>query len=40
MIERLAKLFGLIAGYLAVQVAIRAIDLIEWPEATEPAVAA
>jgi hypothetical protein len=39
MAERLAKLFGLLAGYLAVQVAIRAIDLIEWPE-PEPAAAA
>lgn len=40
MLERLAKLVGLIAGYLAMQLAIRAIDLIEWPEPAETAAAA
>lgn len=38
-LQRLAKLFGLLIGYLAAQLAIRAIDLIDWSE-VEPAAAA
>lgn len=37
MIERLVKLVGLLAGYGAMQLLIRAIDQVEWPDDTEPA---
>jgi hypothetical protein len=37
MFERLAKLFGLTIGYAVVQLALRVIDHVEWPEPeTEP----
>jgi hypothetical protein len=36
-LERVAKLVGLAIGYLTVQLALRVIDHVEWPEAEEAA---